>query len=816
MYSVEVSDVTGAEFFGNKPDKECKNYKWLYKNYQQALTLMFAVEEINRDPQLLPNLTLGYHLYNTYHSDASTLESSLRWLSGQGQLIPNYSCWGREQPVAVLGGGTSALSVQMGTLLELYRYSQIIYGPFNPILSDKTQFPSLYQMALKDSSLHKGMVRLMTHFQWTWVALVTVDDLRGEEFLKELTLEMASHGICVSFTEKIPVSERRHAESQEPFMPRILASTTKVIFIHGDTDSLMILRYSQVTYFRSWKVWVTAFYWDITMRPRLIDGYTFHGALTFSHLTSDVPGFKAFLRTVNPAKYSNDIVLREFWHSAFGCTDEPKKLRQEKCSLNASLETLPLLFFDMAMSDLSYTLYNSVYAVAWALHVMSLMKSGKRPIVEGETWGPHPWQLHSFLKNLQFNTSAGDWVFLDENRLPESQYNILNYVIFDTDTETLVKVGQFSPNAEPGQDFTINEEAIVWGLSDFKIPCCSCSESCGPGFRQAPLEGEPICCFGCSRCPEGEISNQMNMKHCVKCPEDEYPNKERNQCLHKIVTFLDASEPLGMILTCVALSFSLMTALILWVFVKFQDTPIVKANNRALSYTLLISLTFCFLCSLLFIGRPSSATCLLRQTTLGIVFTVAVSSILAKTVMVVLAFRLTTPGSRGRMWVQSRVSNSVVIICSGIQVILCGIWLGIAPPFPEMDTSSEPDRIIIGCNEGSVLAFYFVLGYMGFLALCSFTVAFLARNLPDTFNEAKFITFSMLVFCSVWVSFLPTYQSAKGKAMVVVEIFSILASSAGIMSCIFIPKCYLILLKPERNTQESIKNNNANSKGRNH
>ncbi|XP_044512612.1 vomeronasal type-2 receptor 26-like [Gracilinanus agilis] len=815
MYLVEVSGVTGAGFFGSKPDDDCRNYKWLYKNYQQALTVMFAVEEINKNSNLLPNLTLGFHLYNAYHSDASTLESSLRWLSGQGQLIPNYSCWGQEQPVAVLGGATSALSVQMGTLLELYRYPQIIYGPFDRILSDKTQFPSLYQMALRDSSLHKGMVRLMTHFEWTWVGLVIIDDLRGEEFLQELTSEMANHGVCVSFIEKIPVSERRHTESQVPFMPRIMASSSRVIFIHGDTDSLMILRYSEAPFLPNFKVWVTTSHWDITVRPENVDGNNFHGALTFSHITSDVLGFKPFLRSVNPVKYPEDIVLREFWHSAFRCTDEPEKLRQEKCLANASLETLPLLYFDMTLSDLSYTIYNGVYAVAWNLHEMFLMKLEKESMAEGETWVPHAWKLHSFLKSLQFNNSAGDQVFMDEKRNPEAQYNILNYINLNIDTEALVKVGQFSPKAESGQDFTIEEEAIVWDWSGSKTPCATCSESCAPGFRQTPLEGEPICCFSCSPCPEGEISNQMNIKSCMKCPEDEYPSKERNRCLPKVVTCLNFSEPLGVTLICVALSFSFMTVLILWVFVKFRDTPIVKANNRSLSYTLLISLNFCFLCSLLFIGHPTAATCLLRQTTFGIVFTVAVSSILAKTIMVVLAFKFTTPGSKGRWWVQSKLSNFVVIICSGIQVILCGIWLAISPPFPDLDIHSEPGQIIIGCNEGSVIAFYSVLGYMGFLALCSFTVAFLARNLPDTFNEAKFITFSMLVFCSVWVSFLPTYQSSKGKATVSVEIFSILVSSAGLLSCIFIPKCYVILLRSDRNTQERIKKK-VGSMSRNH
>ncbi|XP_053312106.1 vomeronasal type-2 receptor 26-like [Spea bombifrons] len=337
------------------------------------------------------------------------------------------------------------------------------------------------------------------------------------------------------------------------------------------------------------------------------------------------------------------------------------------------------------------------------------------------------------------------------------------------------------------------------------VPVSQCSKNCLPGFRKVPRSTIHACCYDCVPCAEGEISHKLDSENCLKCSENEWPNMKKDRCIPRVVEFLSyTNDALSLVFASTAALFCIITVLTLILFVVYRGSPIVKANNRNHSFILLVSIMLSFLCVFLFLGRPVDITCMLRQTSFGVIFSVAVSSVLAKTTMVYFAFKSIKPCNVWNKWIRIKLPNCIVLFCSAVQIIISISWLAISPPFQEQDMHSYKGKIIIQCNEGSVIAFYSVLGYLGILAAVSFIIAFLARSLPDSFNEAKYITFSMLVFCSVWIAMIPAYLSTKGKYMVAVEIFAILTSTAGLLGCIFFPKCYIILLTPEKNKRMSV------------
>ncbi|OCT56595.1 hypothetical protein XELAEV_18004628mg [Xenopus laevis] len=737
------------------------------QDFRRLIDFRFAIEQTNKDPARLPNLTLGYHIYDSCGDPRKAVRSVFQILSGTKEPVPNYSCVGKRNIAGFIGDLSSETTVAIAQMLSIYGLSQISYGATGHLLRDRVTFPYFFRTVQSEESSYFALGKLLRHFGWTWVGIITSDDISGDEEHQHLSKYLYSEGICIEFIVRIQMNENSNIKNDVSF---IYYSSTNIILLCGTVSlhflTILLLFVNSVLLE---KTLILSSNWGTNN----IIGYAheiFNCSLVFMpgyHYHLDTPEMRTFLENLHPSKFPEDKLLENIWMIFHLClSDDPNKNYLYKyiylhilhnCTGLEQISDLQYFTADSSSSQVNL----AVDILSQALHDMNIWLS-KKSMKKRKIYN-YVHQLHHYLETLTFKSPNGPVFSFDENREYKTKYWIYNYIIPACNSITRKLIGEFSPWASKDQSFKITMASPTWKSNT----------------------GDSIICF--------------------KCPDMEWPNKRKNHCIPSKEDFLSyTSDQISVFFSFMVILFFLITVWIFGVFVKYRGTVIVKANNKSLSFLLLVSIKLSFLGVFLFLGRPVDITCMLRIITFGITFSIAVSSLLAKTIMVCVAFKATKPGSSWRKWVGVNLSNSVVLFCSSIQIIICITWLSISPPFQELDLHTYPGTIIIQCNEGSAIGFYSVIGYMGLLAAVSFVLAFLARTLPDSFNEAKYITFSMLLFCSVWITMIPAYLSTKGKNTVCVEIFAILTSSAGLLGCIFLPKCSIILFRPESNIKSNV------------
>ncbi|XP_056139669.1 extracellular calcium-sensing receptor-like [Lampris incognitus] len=801
------------------PPTRCTRFN--FRTFRWMQTMLFAIEEINREGTLLPNITLGYKIYDSCSAPFQALKAAMELMGAEeglekeGERKVEDVCRG-SVPV-VIGDGGSTQSLAVARFLGVFDVPQVSYFSSCACLSNKKEFPAFLRTMPSDFFQVHALVQLVKHYEWTWVGLIAGDDAYGRGGATIFANEIPRFGACVALHEIIP---KNHAGADmAAVVSRIHSSGARVVLVFAvEQDSVALfdeaLRQglTGIQWLAS-EAWSTASVLSTPTRYHHI----LQGTVGFAIRRAQIPGLQDFLLRLHPLNQDSlkDPFLVPFWEEVFGCSlirgaggQEGSAERKPSCSGSEELASMRNIYLDVSQLRISYNVYKAVYAVAHALKAMRSCETGNEPFplqACPDVDNIQPRQLLGYLRQVEYTNSFGDETKFDENGDPVAVYDLVNWKLGTNGEMEVVTIGKFD-ETESGLEkkLQIWESGIVWNGNRTTVPLSVCSSICPPGTRKAIKPNVPMCCHDCVACTDGEISSQTDAIECARCLPEFWSNPERTACIPKNVEFLSFSDTMGITLMAVALLGSFCTSTVAFIFSYHRSTPIVRTNNSELSFLLLFSLTLCFLCSLTFIGRPSEWSCMLRHTAFGITFVLCISCVLGKTIVVLMAFRATLPGSDVMKWFGPAQQRAIITLCTLVQVIICAVWLAVAPPTPRKLMPRESPVVILLCDEGSALAFSLVLGYVSLLACICLLLAFLARKLPDNFNEAKLITFSMFIFCAVWAAFVPAFITSPGKYSTVTEVFAILASSYGLLACIFAPKCYIILLRPEKNTRKHL------------
>ncbi|KAH0630469.1 hypothetical protein JD844_013518 [Phrynosoma platyrhinos] len=430
--------------------------------FGQILPFLFTIHEINKNPRLLPNITLGYNIYENYFSERITYEAIIDLLSFDQKNLPNYKCGRQNSLWAVLEGTNSEISSQISTMLSTYKIPQVNYGFLNQVPKDKHQFPFFYRMVPNPPFL--GITKLLLHFRWTWIGLIAPDNDSGGTFMSTFATLVEQYDICIAFSEQIP---RLNREMTFNTIFYLMETKANVIVCQVDSQIIVplgVIMQSAERFKKSsgGKVWIATALQDLAVRLlyKMVDLQNTHATLSFSIQTKKRPQYDNFDQFL----FDNT----QFGEAAFHCSYSRHMLSVKfwkRCKEKENLENLSQDAIEGILAEDSYSIYNAIQAVAYALHSAYSSQGEQREVVGGYWLAIHwiqPWQLHSFLENSQHYNTSMEGVYLDENGNLAANFHIVNWVIFPNKSTAGINIGRLERQASSEIKFTIDQNAIVW------------------------------------------------------------------------------------------------------------------------------------------------------------------------------------------------------------------------------------------------------------------------------------------------------------------------------------------------------------------
>ncbi|VTJ72697.1 Hypothetical predicted protein [Marmota monax] len=470
--------------------------------------MIHTIKEINQRKDILPNITLGYQIFDSCSTISKTMESAMVFLTGQEENKPNIRNSTGAYLAGIVGSGGSSLSIAASRILGLYFLPQVGYASSCSILSDKFQFPTYVRTVASDKFQSMAMVKLIQHFGWVWVGTIAGDDDYGKYGVKIFKEHMENANLCVAFSETIPKVYSN--EKMQRAMQAVKNSTARVVVLYASDLDLHPFMLEMVHHNITHRTWIATEAWitsALLAKPEYFP--YFGGSIGFAIPRSDIPGLKEFLYDIHPSRDPDDVLTIEFWQTAFNCTwpnssvpynvdhrvnmtgkeDRLHSMSDKLCTGQEKLEDLKNTYLDVSQLRITNNVKQAVYTLAHALDHLSRCEEGQGPFIPGNTCAYipdfDPWQLMFYVKTVQFTTHDGKTIQIDKNGDVMGHYDILNWQLDDNGEIAFMKVGEYIFTENKFELVFTKNSTIFWNtessqcllLGDLAVPQFGSCES---------------------------------------------------------------------------------------------------------------------------------------------------------------------------------------------------------------------------------------------------------------------------------------------------------------------------------------------------
>ncbi|XP_040269710.1 metabotropic glutamate receptor 8 [Bufo bufo] len=781
------------------------------KGIHRLEAMMFAIDQINKDQDLLPNVSLGIRILDTCSRDTYALEQSLTFVQALIEKdATDVRCANGDSPIftkpdritAVIGAAASSVSIMVANILRLFKIPQISYASTAPELSDNSRYDFFSRVVPPDSYQAQAMVDIVTALGWNYVSTLASEGNYGESGVEAfIQISREIGGVCIAQSLKIP-REPKPGEFDKIIKRLLETPNARAIIIFANEDDIRRIleaakRNNQTGHF----LWIGSDSWGSKITPVYQQEEIAEGAVTILPKRASIDGFDRYFRSRSLANNRRNVWFAEFWEENFNCklgSHGKKNSHLKKCT---GLERIG--------RDSSYEqegkvqfVIDAVYSMAYALHSMHrdfcpgyVGLCPRMKPVDGK-------DLLGYIRAVNFNGSAGTPVTYNENGDAPGRYDIYQYQIVNKTAEYKV-IGHWT------NQLHLNVEDMQWTSREQTQPASVCSLPCKPGERKKTVKGVP-CCWNCERC-EG-YHYQADELTCDLCPLDQKPNANRTGCTLIPIIKLEWHSPWAIVPVFIAILGIVATTFVIVTFVRYNDTPIVRASGRELSYVLLTGIFLCYAITFLMIGTPDMVICSLRRIFLGLGMCFSYAALLTKTNRIHRIFEQGKKSVTAPKCISP--ASQLVITFSLISVQLLGVFIWFIVDNPEIivdygeQRTPDPEnaRGVLKCDI-SELSLICSLGYSILLMVTCTVYAIKTRGVPETFNEAKPIGFTMYTTCIIWLAFIPiffgTAQSAERMYIQTTTLTVSMSLSASVsLGMLYMPKVYIIIFHPEQNVQK--------------